>query len=68
MNRTSRSPDIALAAQVETRTAPAGWLEALDRSEAELARGETVPLEPVLNLMRASIARMDAKRATNPKT
>jgi len=44
-------------------TVPAGWLESLERSEAQLARGETVPLEPVLELMRASIARMEAKRA-----
>jgi hypothetical protein len=41
---------------------PGGWLESLERSEAQLARGDTVPLEPVLDLMRASIARMEAKR------
>jgi hypothetical protein len=54
-------------AEVETRKAPAGWLESLERSEAQLARGETVPLEPVLELMRASIARMEGKRADAAK-
>lgn len=53
----------APAAPVETRKAPAGWRESLERSEAQLARGETVPLEPVLDRVRASIARMEAKRA-----
>jgi len=43
--------------------APAGWLESLERSEAQIAAGQTVPLEPVLDLMRASIARMEAKQA-----
>ena len=31
---------------------------ALDRSETQIAAGETVPLEPVLDRLRASIARM----------
>jgi hypothetical protein len=51
------------AATIETRRAPAGWLESLEISEAQLARGETVPLEPVLQMMRESIARTEAKRA-----
>ncbi len=63
MSRMSRQLENPPAAAAETRKAPAGWLEALERSEAQLARGETVPLEPVLDLMRASIARMEAKRA-----
>ena len=40
----------------------------LDRSEAQIAAGRTVPLEPVLDRLRASIARMqqaqDEKRQT----
>lgn len=42
---------------------PVGWLEALERSEADLAAGRTVPLEPVLERMRDSIKRMEARRA-----
>ena len=41
---------------------PAGWREALDRSQAQAEAGQTVPLEPVLDRLRASIARMKAKR------
>ncbi len=52
----------------EPSQVPGGWLEALERSEAQLARGETVPLEPMLDLMRASIARMEAKRAADSQT
>jgi hypothetical protein len=46
---------------------PAGWLEALDRSQAQAEAGETVPLEPVLDRLRASIARMKAKRSEQDK-
>jgi len=45
------------------RPAPAGWLETLERSEADLAAGRTVPLEPVLARMRESIKRMEARQA-----
>jgi len=48
---------------VSSEDAPAAWLETLERSEAQIAAGQTVPLEPVLDIMRASIARMEAKRA-----
>jgi hypothetical protein len=35
------------------------WLvESLARSEAQIATGQTVPLEPVLDRLRASIDRM----------
>jgi hypothetical protein len=47
--------------------APAGWLEALDRSEAQLAAGETVPGEEVMRELDKSIARLEAKRASKPK-
>ena len=41
---------------------PPGWLvESLERSEAQIAAGRTVPLEPVLDRLRASIARMKGK-------
>ena len=40
-----------------------GWLaEALERSEAQIATGQTVQIAPVLDRLRASIARMEAKR------
>jgi hypothetical protein len=42
---------------------PPGWLiESLERSEAQIAAGHTVPLEPVLDRLRASIARMKGKQ------
>jgi hypothetical protein len=38
---------------------PPDWLVAsLERSEAQIAAGQTVPLEPVLDRLRESIARM----------
>ena len=48
-----------------SRPPPAGWLEALERSEADLAAGRTVPLEPVLERMRDSIKRMEARRTAH---
>jgi hypothetical protein len=49
---------------------PPGWLVAsLERSEAEIAAGQTVPLEPVLDRLRASIARMQEKQQrAEPRT
>jgi hypothetical protein len=49
---------------------PPGWLaESLERSEAQIAAGQTVPLEPVLDRLRASIARMKGKQPRpEPKT
>jgi hypothetical protein len=49
--------------ETDEKTAPAGWVESLERSEAQIAAGLTLPLEPVLDRMRATIARMEAKRA-----
>jgi hypothetical protein len=47
----------------ENNKAP-GWLvESLERSEAQIAAGQIVPLEPVLDRLRASIARMRAGEA-----
>jgi hypothetical protein len=43
------------------KTPPDWLLDSLARSEAQIAAGETVPLEPVLDRLRASIARMKAK-------
>ncbi len=47
-----------------TEAVPAGWLEALAESEAELDAGvATVPAEVVHQQVRDSITRMRAKRA-----
>jgi hypothetical protein len=46
---------------MDTRPAktPPNWmLESLDRSEARIDAGQTVALEPVLDRLRASIARL----------
>jgi hypothetical protein len=45
---------------------PAEWLEALAESEAQLAAGQVVPLEPVMQRIRDSIARLEAKQAGSP--
>jgi hypothetical protein len=50
-----------------TPNTPPDWLlDSLARSDAQIAAGETVPLEPVLDRLRASIARMRAKPAPKP--
>jgi hypothetical protein len=50
-----------------THPVPAGWLEALARSDAELAAGLTVPAETVHRRIRESIARIEEKRASGAK-
>jgi len=46
-----------------TRPVPAEWLEALARSDAELAARLTVPAEVVHRRIRDCIARIEEKRA-----
>jgi len=41
-----------------TRPVPAGWIDSLERSKTQIKAGETVPLEPFLDELRDSIARM----------
>jgi hypothetical protein len=48
------------------KTPPDWLLDSLARSEAQIAAGETVPLEPVLDRLRASIARMKANPSPKP--
>jgi hypothetical protein len=43
--------------------APAGWLEALAESEAELAAGLTVPGDVIMRELYESIARLETKQA-----
>lgn len=45
---------------------PAGWLESLERSKAQLAAGQTVPLLPVLDRLRASAERLEAEMGVTP--
>jgi hypothetical protein len=49
--------------QNPARAAPAELMEALERSKAQAEAGQRVPLEPALNRLRSSIARMKAKSA-----
>lgn len=44
--------------------APAGWLEVLDESEADLAAGRIVPGEVVIQDLRDAIARLERKAAS----
>ena len=46
--------------------APAGWLEILEESEAELAAGLTVPGEVVRQMLRDSLARLEVKQDAAP--
>ncbi len=45
---------------------PAGWIDSLERSKAEIEAGEAVPLEPFLDELRDSIARMKKRREATP--
>lgn len=57
-----------------TNHRPTDWLADLEISEAQLAAGQTVGIEPALQRLRASIARLEAKPAdkapkeTSPKS
>lgn len=43
-------------------TAPADWRESLERSKAQIAAGQTVPLLPVLDRLRAAAERLEAEQ------
>jgi hypothetical protein len=49
-----------------TQPVPAGWLEALAESRAELAAGLTVPGDEIMRELYESIARLEARK-TNGK-
>ena len=38
---------------------PAGWIESLTRSKADIAAGRSVPLMPVLDRLRAAAKALD---------
>ena len=41
---------------------PAAWRESLERSKAQIAAGEAVPLLPVLDRLRAAAERLEAEQ------
>lgn len=41
---------------------PPDWIDALDRSKAQVDAGQTVPAEPVLQRLRAGLARLEARQ------
>jgi len=45
---------------------PESMSASLARSEAQIAAGQTVPMEPVLDRLRASIARMQTEKQPKP--
>jgi hypothetical protein len=47
---------------------PPGWVEALARSEAELARGERVSAQEVHDALRAALVEMEAELAAADET
>jgi hypothetical protein len=49
------------------RHAPAGWLESLEISEAELAAGKTVPAEPIFRRLQESIEQLEKAQAPTPR-
>lgn len=46
--------------------APTKWLESLARSKTQIAAGQTVPLLPVLDRLRASAERLEAAQGLSP--
>jgi hypothetical protein len=46
---------------------PTGWLDAMDESDAELAAGLTVPLQPLLDALRQAAEQLDAEPAVPPE-
>jgi len=50
----------------QTPQAPARWLESLERSKAQIAAGQAVPLLPVLDHLRATAERLEAEMGVTP--
>lgn len=55
-----------MASTAPRASAPAGWLESLARSKAQIAAGQTVPLLPLLDRLRASAERLEAADNLSP--
>ena len=52
-----------MAGSLDQSEAPQGWDDALKRAKADIAAGRTVPLAPVMERLRASAERMEARGA-----
>jgi hypothetical protein len=52
--------DQVMSSTADRATVPAGWVEGLERSKAQIAAGMTVPLIPILDRLRASAERLEA--------
>ena len=62
-----RSAYIKLMSNTANRaTVPAEWMESLVRSKAQIAAGQTVPLLPVLDRLRASAEHLEAADDGSP--
>ena len=60
------SATLAYVATMADRSTPAppptGWRESVTRSKAQIAAGESVPLLPILDRLRASAERLEAEQ------
>jgi hypothetical protein len=54
-----------MSTTMSSATAPEGWLASLARSKAQIAAGETVPLLPVLDRLRATAERLEAAQESS---
>jgi hypothetical protein len=51
--------DQVMSSTADRATVPAGWVESLERSKAQIAAGVTVPLIPILDRLRGSAERLE---------
>ena len=50
----------------QTPRALTKWLECLERGKAQIAAGQTVPLLPILDQLRASAERLEVEMGVTP--
>lgn len=50
------------------RPPPAHWVEAIEEGDAELARGLTVPLKPLLDEMRRAAEELETRLVGRPES
>lgn len=55
-----------MSSPADRTAAPVEWLESLVRSKAQIAAGQTVPLLPILDRLRASAERLEAEQGLIP--
>jgi hypothetical protein len=54
--------DVVMSERPSQPSSPADWRDSLARSKAQIAAGESVPLLPVLDRLRASAERLEAEQ------